>query len=303
MKKSEFLKERREFILRQWGTAPRKDADAAIEGALRVAVNHAEAAGVEWDPEEPELPRRLIAYRSIDCGPLFNWHIGKDEDAGWKDTAEQGRAYEAAVAAYNREQEEEAFDAEHGAEFSAAVEEVCRGEVDALVAKKVQGERDRCERLVFALKTHYSAADVFDGRTPVRDLIEQYRLAIEQGTTHEQDLPPIESAWTGADDLPNPEPSGACTEPAPEWPETLSVDWRLCGALGEMPMLYPPMGRFWPHRERMGLAYQEAARRWEAEPELRARIDRAMALARGSRGPTFGRVMDQVERILTGKES
>lgn len=199
MRKSEFLKERREFILRLWEAVPRKDADTAIEGALRVAVNHAEAAGVEWDPEEPERPRRvrldevdgthLVA--EFDASGKGDFWAHLDFEGDWNISLEARRAIaEEVLAAYNREREEEAFDAEHGAEFSAAVEEVCKGEVDALVAQKVREERDRCERLLFLLKLHYSADDAIDGAS-VRGLIEQFRLAIEQGTTYEQDLPPI----------------------------------------------------------------------------------------------------------------
>jgi hypothetical protein len=145
--------------------------------------------------------------------------------------------------------------------------------------------------------------------------IEAVRAAvIAYNIAHKADNP---LAWTGASEDPafnNPdwaedaklETFWAGTldteaEHVGEWPETLSVDWRLCGALGEMPMLYPPLGRFWPHRHRMGEAYEEAARRWQEEPELRKRISRALAYADRFRN-LFPNTLGEISRILTGKE-
>lgn len=246
VKKSEFREERERHLREFEGlTTP-----TVIHLRLERAVEDAEAAGVEWDPEEEARRPRRVRIDGVDRTYLVaefdkpgrgefwahldfegDWNISlearraiaeevlaaynregeavapagevkehglperlktviegmgafvRPEGRPFSGMDEQIRSLDAACHAYNREREEEAFDAEHGAEFNAAVEEVCRGEVDALVAEKVQEERDRCERLVFALKLHFAGS--------LKDLIEQYRLAIEQGTTHEQDLPPF----------------------------------------------------------------------------------------------------------------
>lgn len=148
MKKSTFRKERERHLRDFEGLS----TPTVIHLRLERAVEDAEAAGVTWDPEEPELPRELVL---LDVGRLRiaiteepRWWVAEGVVGGSLNPAYPGRDWQkrvlgAAVAAYNREREEEAFDAEHGEEFSAAVEEVCKGEVDALVARKVQEERDR----------------------------------------------------------------------------------------------------------------------------------------------------------------
>lgn len=157
------------------------------------------AAG--WD-QEPPMPDRLKLYgyapiRVIRDSEDHGWFIAEAVALTNPDHPGpewQAKILAAMVAAYNREREEERIEAAlDDAKLDEGLARICREEIDAEVQRGVQDERDRCERIVFALKTHFAEKDAIDGFS-VRDLIEQHRLAIEQGTTHEQDLPPLEEA-------------------------------------------------------------------------------------------------------------
>ncbi len=97
------------------------------------------AGGIPWDPEEPELPRRLIREREFVWNAVYD---NGDEILGAFDLSDlisanldshPYRVLHEAIAAYNREREEQALEAEHGAAIDAALDRICREEIDAEV--------------------------------------------------------------------------------------------------------------------------------------------------------------------------
>lgn len=90
MKKSEFLEARRSHWAAQM---PASDSRA------RVDVEAAEAAGVVWDPEEPELPERLKIFDDGSIAAV--WSDGVESIVTQTCTGRKRTARQEAVRRYN----------------------------------------------------------------------------------------------------------------------------------------------------------------------------------------------------------
>lgn len=282
------LRARLEALLREEGASFGSDA---LAGELADVI---EKQGVlRLDPEAPKLPKRLEVVRLapevwqrkggwlakvvvpddlILAVVLDRWSAGPAE--------RRVSLLEEAVAAYNREREEEEMEAEVGAILDEGIPRLLEMELAKEAEKVTTAERARCLAIFDAFLSDLPAGWDF-----VRLRAKEARGKVESGRS-----PAVEPAWTGADDLPNPEPAedwpnpdfpglkrftrdpfaestqvpaGAGSKPFPEWPGRLMVaeDGTLAVAYGSM------IGGYGCRRLSTEES-REAARRWEAEPRL-----------------------------------
>ena len=203
-RKSEYRRERTLYWISK-GYPP----DGADSMALK-DIEAVEAAGLPWDPEEPELPASLEFRDFGRFGPRV---VTGDAEATWvavtppdtaamvpgRETAFKGAVLRAMVAAYNREREEERMEAEVGPlldegiprllemEIAKEVEAAVRVKLDEMTANwqkatedRVRAERGRCASIIASLRDMLrvegaAAPDIFED---VEDAIRR----IESGT-------------------------------------------------------------------------------------------------------------------------
>lgn len=285
-------------------------------------------ANREWDPEEPELPDHLILYDKID--PIII--STPDKRPWWPNVALQEYEGEpkkralivtllaAMVAAYNREREEERMEAEVGPILDEGIPRLLDMEIAKEVEKGVQaraeemadrwqrateelvqGERSRCAHILLAIRAVFAAAM---GSSPsARIFVRELETAIHKINSGES----LVRAWTGADDLPDPEPADAPLR------DTILREREKANGQEWEPSLA------WCNRDDDGWPWQifcssryrdEIDRRWQEEPRLRELLDAnrrevsrlSEELKRSQRSPMLAeisRLREQIERAVT----
>lgn len=271
-------------------------------------VNLIEERGViRLEPEEP-LPTVL----DFCGGPI----VAMIPD-GWTDEGYRVRVLAAMVAAYNERQEINEIEVDVDNAISSGLAVLCREDIDA-EERGVQEERARCLAIM-----DWLLGSLPQGWDFARRFVKAARGKIAGGANQRG----AGAAWTGADDLPNPEPPacdcrlcGQKVAPAPalEWPEKLAWDEGepsrilalYCGAT-----LRAEVDRRWEAEPKMRLELEQV--RWATEQleqgdarrirELRERIERAETYMRHHWPATLASgqdgVVQKLWRILTGKES
>lgn len=324
------LRAKLEALLREEGASFGSDA---LAGAIVDLIERGNA--LRLDPEAPKLPnpKRLEVVRLApeDWQRKGGWlaKVVCPGDlilavvlGGWSAGAAERRIslLEEAVAAWNREREEEEMEAEAGSIIDEGIPKLLREEIEKEVQVRLQEERARAGvtldyRLGERAGTDEERArclavfDAFLSNLPAGWDFVRLRAREARGKIEN----PLQCALCGKDwpHMHTPEQMAEwkarggqegdaqpTAETSPEWPERL-----MAPLLGTHRLLVMQPGNY---RELTVPEWEEAARRWEEEPRLRERIGKAVGKLTKHFDLALERqvgITGNLYRILTGKES
>lgn len=282
--KSAFEAARRTF----WFNRPSLWKDATLNDLVRRDVMAAEAAGHQWDPEEVALPSRLEFREDFDGGMVIDpdrpkWYIAAVTQTATPEAQElRRRVLPAMVVAYNREQAGE------------VVSEKCAW--------------PGCDNLAPCRSGNFGNQLVCSEHFTITNGIAPPCALCRKPWPHEH-APEQLVEWEtkGGARGEEPEPAHPVADGDPTLRDTIlrerekakgEPSWQSALAWADNG---DPVA---DHKLYCSALYRaEIDRRWKKEPRLRERIQAALIVIRRNRPSSAQPLLDDLECILTGKES